>query len=151
MVEALMIDLKALLVEREDCDAGTVQKIREALAQGGNQYRSLREATDLLRKKVEAATGAVAKRWHLKLGIASFFLGHLRDAAEHLRQAEGALANFYLGRALATRGLRWSWTGATPATSSSSATPTTSPVTTRRRSPTTSAASPTRRSTRVPS
>ena len=25
-----MIDLKALLVEREDCDAGTVQKLREA-------------------------------------------------------------------------------------------------------------------------
>src|SRR6266853_1665953 len=100
MVEQMMIDLRALLVEREDCDAGTVQKIREALAQGGNQYRSLRETTDILRKKVEAATGVAAKRWHLKLGIASFFLGYLRDATEHLRQAEGALAGFYLGRAL---------------------------------------------------
>ena len=35
MAEAMLIDLKALLVEREDCDAGTVQKLREALAQGG--------------------------------------------------------------------------------------------------------------------
>src|SRR5439155_23960254 len=55
------------------------------------------------KKKAEAATGAAAKRWHLKLGIASFFLGHLGEAVEHLKQAEGALACFYLGRALAGR------------------------------------------------
>ena len=67
MVEQMMIDLRALLVEREDCDAGTVQKIREALAQGGNQYRSLRETTDILRKKVEAATGVAAKRWQFTI------------------------------------------------------------------------------------
>ncbi len=98
-----MIDIKALLVEREDCDAGTVQQLRNALAQGGNQYRTLREVTDNLRKKVESTSGAAAKRWHLKLGIALFFLGHLGDAAEQLRHAEGALASFYLGRALASR------------------------------------------------
>src|SRR5438105_954313 len=98
-----MIDTKALLVEREDCDAGTVQQLRTALAQGGSQYRNLRDVTDVLRKKLETATGVAAKRWHLKLGIAQFFLGHLGEAAEHLRQSEGALANFYLGRALASR------------------------------------------------
>lgn len=102
MVDTL-IDLKALLVEREDCDAGTVQKLREALAQGGTQYRTLRDVTQQLKKKLEGATGAPAKRWHLKLGIASFFLGHLGDAVENLKQAEGALAAFYLGRALADR------------------------------------------------
>jgi DNA-directed RNA polymerase subunit alpha len=99
----MMIDLKALLVEREDFDAGTVQRIRDALAQGGKQYRTLREVTELLGKKAEAASGAVAKRWHLKLGIALFFLGHLGEAVDQLKQAEGALANFYLGRALAER------------------------------------------------
>ena len=98
-----MIDLKALLVEREDCDAGTVQKIREALAQGGGQYRVLRDVTEVLEKRAETATGTAAKRWHLKLGIALFFLGHLSEAVEQLKQAEGALANFYLGRALAER------------------------------------------------
>src|SRR5207253_7686865 len=81
-------------------DAGTVQKIREALAQGKTQYKALREVTDLIRKKLEASTGAAAKRWHLKLGIASFFFGHLAQAIEQLKLAEGALANFYLGRAL---------------------------------------------------
>lgn len=104
MVEPIPIDLKALLVEREDCDAGTVSKLREALAQGGNQYRTLRDVTDAIKKKIETAAGAAAaKRWHLKLGIASFFLGHMPQAVEHLRQAEGALANFYLARALCSR------------------------------------------------
>jgi DNA-directed RNA polymerase subunit alpha len=104
MVEQMTIDLKALLVEREDCDAGTVSKLREALAQGGTQYRTLREVTEIIKKKIEAAGGGVAaKRWHLKLGIASFFLGYVRQAIEHLRHAEGALASFYLGRALLSR------------------------------------------------
>src|SRR5215831_15908615 len=100
MVEAMLVDLKQLLLEREDCDAGTVTKLREGLAQGKTQYRTLRDVTDILKKKAEAATGPSAKRWQLKLGIASFFLGHLTDAVEHLKQAEGALASFYLGRAL---------------------------------------------------
>ncbi len=102
MVEPMLIDLRALLVEKEDCDAGTVQKVREALAQGGTQFRALRDVVELLDKKLESATGAVAKRWHLKLGIALFFLGHTGEAAEHLRQAEGALSSFYLGRALSS-------------------------------------------------
>jgi DNA-directed RNA polymerase subunit alpha len=100
MVEPMQIDLKALLVEREDCDAGTVQKLREALSQGSSQYRALRDVTETLKKRLEGATGVVAKKWHLKLGIAEFFLGHTASAADNLRQAEGALAGFYLGRAL---------------------------------------------------
>src|SRR5437868_939867 len=98
-----MIDLKALLVEREDCDAGTVQQLRNALAQGGAQYRNLRDVADVLKKRLEAAQGPAAKKWHLKLGIAQYFLGHLGDAVDQLRQAESALANFYLGRALVSR------------------------------------------------
>ena len=101
MPEPMLIDVKALLIEREDCDAGTVQKLREALAQGGTQYRTLRDVTEAIKKKLETATGAIAKKWHLKLGIASFFLGYTRESVEHLRQAEGTLASFYLGRALA--------------------------------------------------
>src|SRR5262245_30990456 len=100
----MSIDLRALLVEREDCDAGTVQKVREALAQGGGQYRSLRESAALLQKKLEGASGDGAKKLHLKLGIAQYFLGYSGEAVQNLRQAEGALANFYLGRALASRG-----------------------------------------------
>ena len=103
MVEVMLIDLKQLLVEREECNAGTVAKLREGLAQGRNQYRTLRDVTEVLQKKVETSTGAAAKNWHLKLGIASFFLGHLKDSVEHLQQADSALAAFYLGRALLER------------------------------------------------
>jgi DNA-directed RNA polymerase subunit alpha len=99
-MEQLLIDLKALMVEREDCDAGTVQQLRNGLAQGKTQYRTLKEVAEILKKKLEGASGAVAKRLHLKLGISSFFLGHLGVAVENLKQAEGALASFYLGRAL---------------------------------------------------
>jgi DNA-directed RNA polymerase subunit alpha len=102
MVEPMLIDLKALMVERDDCDAGTVQQLRNGLAQGSTQYRALREVTTLLQKKLESAQPALAKKWHLKLGIAYYFLGHTAKAVEHLKQAEGTLASFYLGRALAS-------------------------------------------------
>lgn len=96
------IDLKALLVEHEDCDAGTVQKLRAGLAQGGNQFRSLREVTETLAKRIETGQGN-PKKLHLKLGIAFYFLGYMDKAAENLRHAETALGAFYLGRALIAR------------------------------------------------
>jgi DNA-directed RNA polymerase subunit alpha len=98
------IDLKALLVEREDCDAGTVSKLREGLAQGGPQFRVLRDINETLRKKLEAAPPAVAKKLHLKLGIINYFLGYMANSVEHLKQVEVPLGYFYLGRALANRG-----------------------------------------------
>jgi DNA-directed RNA polymerase subunit alpha len=101
MVDTILIDLKALMVEREDCDAGTVEKLRSGLAQGKTQYRALRESAEALKKKVDANAGApAAKRWYLKLGIAQYFLGHLSDAIENFKLSDGALANFYLGKAL---------------------------------------------------
>jgi DNA-directed RNA polymerase subunit alpha len=103
MPELMLIDLKALLVEREDCDAGTVQQLRNALAQGSTQFRTLRDVTEVLKKRLEAATGAAAKRWHLKLGISLYFLGHTQAAIEQLKHADTALAAFYLGRALVSR------------------------------------------------
>lgn len=100
-----LIDLKALLVERPDCDAGTVQQLRNALAQGGTQFRTLRDVTEVLKKKLDSAAPAQAKVWHLKIGVASFFLGYTTQAIEHLRHADTALSNFYLGRALMSRNL----------------------------------------------
>src|SRR5262245_47235307 len=98
-----LIDLKALLVEHEDCDAGTVQKLRNGLAKGGTQLRSLREAAETLQKRLDAGQGNKPKV-HLKLGISYYFLGYMDQAAENLQHAETALAGFYLGKALAARG-----------------------------------------------
>lgn len=100
MVDVLRRDVKSLFLEREECDAGTVQQLRQALSASPDQYRLLRDTIQAMQQKLAQSSGAAAKRWHLKLGIASYFLGRSRDAAEHLGQAEGALANFYLARAL---------------------------------------------------
>jgi DNA-directed RNA polymerase subunit alpha len=98
------IDLRALLVEREEFEGSMVSKLREALAQGGQQIRSLKEINDTLNKRLAAASGAQQKKLQLKLGVVQFYLGHLTAAVEHLRQAEGPLAAFFLGRAYAQQG-----------------------------------------------
>jgi len=97
------IDLKALLVEREDCDAGTIQKLREGLAQGGAQFKALREVNDALLKRLDNSPPILAKKLHLKLGITNYFLGHMVDATNHLREVEVPLGYFYLGKALVNR------------------------------------------------
>jgi DNA-directed RNA polymerase subunit alpha len=97
------IDLKALLVEREDCDAGTIQKLREGLAQGGGQFKALKDVNDTLRKRLENAPPALAKKLHLKLGITNYFLGHMDEAVTHLKEVDAPLGHFYHGRALANR------------------------------------------------
>jgi DNA-directed RNA polymerase subunit alpha len=97
-----LIDLKAVLVEQDDCDAGTVQKLRTGLAQGAAQYKNLKEATDALRKRLEGQP-ANASKLHLKLGIGCFFLGRNDEAISNLRRADTALGSFYLGRALVSR------------------------------------------------
>jgi len=94
-----LIDLRALLVEREDFEGGMVSRLREGLAQGGNQVRTLKEITDILLKRLAVAAAPQQKKLHLKLGVAFYFLGHIRTAIEHLEKAEGPLAAFYLGQA----------------------------------------------------
>lgn len=93
------IDLKALLVEREDCDAGTIQRLREGLSQGGAQFKSLKEVNDQLKKRLESAPPALAKKLQLKLGVVNYFLGHMNQSIEHLKQVDMPLGFFYLGRA----------------------------------------------------
>jgi DNA-directed RNA polymerase subunit alpha len=94
-----LVDLRALLVEREDFEGGMVSRLREGLAQGGSQVRTLKEITDTLQKRLAVAAGPQQKKIHLKLGIVFYFLGHIRTAIEHLNKAEGPLAAFFLGQA----------------------------------------------------
>lgn len=100
----MLIDLRALLVEREEFEGSMVSKLREGLAQGGPQVRALREINDILNKRLAAASGPAAKKLHLKVGVTQFFLGHVNTAIDHLKQSEGPLAAFFLGRAHAQRG-----------------------------------------------
>jgi DNA-directed RNA polymerase subunit alpha len=98
-VTETLIDLRALLVEREDFEGGMVGRLREGLAQGGPQVRNLKEIVETLHKRLAVAAGPQQKKIHLKLGIANYFLGHIRTAIENLNKAEGPLAAFYLGLA----------------------------------------------------
>lgn len=94
-----LIDLRALLVEREEFEGGMVGKLRDGLAQGGPQIRTLKEIAETLLKRLAVAAGPQQKKIHLKLGIANYFLGHVRTAVEHLNKADGPLASFWLGQA----------------------------------------------------
>jgi DNA-directed RNA polymerase subunit alpha len=98
-VTETLVDLRAILVEREDFEGGMVSKLREGLAQGGPQIRNLREIIDVLQKRLAVAAGPQQKKLHLKLGIAHYFLGHMASAVDHLHKSEGPLAAFYLGLA----------------------------------------------------
>ncbi|MCZ2340962.1 MAG: tetratricopeptide repeat protein [Bacteroidales bacterium] len=99
-----LIDLRALLVEREEFEGSMVAKLREGLAQGAAQVRNLKEINEILTKRLTAAAPAQQTKLHLKLGVVQFFLGRMGLAVEHLAQAEGPLAAFFLGRAHTQQG-----------------------------------------------
>lgn len=96
MTESL-VDLRALLVEREDFEGGMVSKLREGLAQGGPQIKVMRDVIETLTKRLAVAAGPQQKKIQLKLGIANYFLGHMTSAADHLQKSDGPLAAYYLG------------------------------------------------------
>ncbi len=100
----VLIDLRALLVERDEFEGSMVSKLREGLAQGGQQIKALKDINETLTKRLAAAAGPQQKKLHLKLGVVQFFLGRVDAAIEHLKQSEGPLAAFFLGRAYAQHG-----------------------------------------------
>lgn len=103
MTESL-VDLRALLVERDEFEGSMVSKLREGLAQGGPQIKTLRDINEVLNKRLVAAAPPQQKKLHLKLGVVQFYLGHMNAAVDHLKQSEGPLAAFFLGRAQIQRG-----------------------------------------------
>ncbi len=94
-----MIDLRALLLEREEFEGGMVSRLRDGLAQGSTQIRVLKDIADTLQKRLATAAAPQQKKLHLKLGIVHYYLGHMRQAIEHLNKTEGPLAFYYLGLA----------------------------------------------------
>ncbi|MCS7021177.1 MAG: tetratricopeptide repeat protein [Gemmataceae bacterium] len=94
-----MIDLRALLLEREDFEGGMVSRLRDGLAQGPNQLRALRDIAEALHKRLATAAAPQQKKLYLKLGIVHYYLGHMARAIEYLNKTEGPLAFYYLGLA----------------------------------------------------
>ena len=99
MTELPLIDIRSLLLERDDMDAGVVQQLKTALAESPAQHRTLKEVAETLEEQVSLGDGRGPAR-ALKLGIASYLLGRTERCAELLADAKGPLAQFYLGLAL---------------------------------------------------
>lgn len=99
MAELPLINVSALLLEREDMDAGVAQQLRTALTESPKQYTSLREAAERLESQIQQGKGDAGKL-RLKLGVACFLLGKMQRAADALESAKTALGQFYLGRTL---------------------------------------------------
>lgn len=100
MAEVLpLINLPALLLEREEMDAGVVQQVRTALTETASQYRTLREVVDQLESRLASGRGNpdVTK---LKIGVACYFLGRMERSAGLLETVATPLAKFYRGLAL---------------------------------------------------
>ena len=92
-----LIDLKALLVEREDFEGSMVSKLREGLAQGPQQIKALKEIHDTLSKRIAVAAGPQQKKLQLKMGVVQFYQGDMNAAVDSLKQSDGPLAAFFLG------------------------------------------------------
>jgi hypothetical protein len=83
-----LIDLKALLMERPDCDAGAVRRLRNALARGGTRYRPSKDVTELFEKKTDSRTSRTAKNMACGLVSPPSFVGRTAKAVEHFVRPE---------------------------------------------------------------
>jgi len=97
--------LLSILVEAPDFDAGSLQRLKARMAELGREgHWDLRTINKNLGDRLGVAQGPAAGKIHLKLGISLYLIGQARESVEHLGQAEGALAAFYLGRIQVSRG-----------------------------------------------
>ena len=99
MSDVLMVNVDALLLEKDDMDAGVVSQLRSALAEAPEQFDNLKAATDKLERDLEAGKGDAATL-KLKAGIANFLIGKNNRAVEMLGDLKKPLALFYHGLAL---------------------------------------------------
>ena len=58
MTELPLIDIRSLLLERDDMDAGVVQQLKTALAESPAQHRTLKEVAETLEEKLSLGEGA---------------------------------------------------------------------------------------------
>ena len=75
-----MIDLRALLIEREEFEGSMVSKLREGLSQGGTQIRTLKEINETLAKASTSRHRHDAKKIASQTRRHPFFLGPSRQS-----------------------------------------------------------------------
>ena len=69
-----LVDLRALLVEREDFEGGMVGKLREGLwPRAARRSATSRKSARRPQKRLAVAAGPQQKKIHLKLGVVSYY------------------------------------------------------------------------------
>ena len=105
MTEAMITDVRALVLDSPEFGAHEAQTLREILTNDATAVNRLREVTTVLLEKARSTSGAEAEQTKLRLGIVEYLLGRTAPAVEHLRGAgKRGLALYYLGRTLSARG-----------------------------------------------
>ena len=98
LMESPLVNIPALLLEREDMDAGVVSQIRDGLSESTMQYASLKESAQKLDFQLSEGKGNKAML-KLKAGIAWYLVGYPNRASELLSDVQTPLGKFYLGLA----------------------------------------------------
>jgi DNA-directed RNA polymerase subunit alpha len=92
-------DIKRVVLENDTFGPREVRQMQEVIARDFSQYQTLRDAVGELQTKEEQTPAS-----NVRLGVCLFILGRYYRSIEVLRQADGgALAYFYLGKALFAR------------------------------------------------
>jgi len=105
MPEAMITDVRALVLDSPEFGAQEAQTLREILTNDATAVNRLREVAATLLEKARSASGAEGEQTKLRLGIIEYMLGRTAPAMEHLRGAgHRGLALYYLGRTLSARG-----------------------------------------------
>lgn len=103
MAEMPLINISALLLEKEEMNAGVVQQLRTGLSEAPTQFLVLRSAVEKLEGHLETGKGDPTKI-RLKLGVACHLVGRMDRAVEMLLGLRGGLAQFYLALSLTEMG-----------------------------------------------
>jgi DNA-directed RNA polymerase subunit alpha len=100
MIQATAVDIRDIVLSNNTFGPREISQLTQTIAEDYQQFSLLRDAVSELEAR-EDRTPAAAVR----LGVCQYLLGRYRQAVETLRSADGgALAHFYVGRALFSLG-----------------------------------------------
>ncbi len=101
MAQGLQFDLKQTVLLDSSFGPREIEQMSDAMAADLASYRTLREAVAELELKEDHSPAS-----NVRLGVCLYLVGRYRRAVDVLRRGDGgALAHFYLGRALFAQGL----------------------------------------------
>jgi len=94
MATGLEYDIKQAVLSNSSFGPQDVKHISDAIAQDFTNYRSLREAVEVLEVEEDRSPAAA-----VRLGVCYFLLGRYRSAIEAFQQGDGgAMAQFYMAK-----------------------------------------------------